>query len=137
MLNLVDDNIRKSTSKGDMKKKIFLAVAAVFLGMMALVLRPVPIVYEHEAKVEKGVVSTVFEGTDKDIYIQLKNNSTLYYINRGMEKGLSITELRRKLLDKEVVLKYPRHWTPLDWNQKVKHLSKVEVNGAVIFNELK
>jgi len=34
-------------------------------------------------------------------------------------------------------VKYPKYWTPLDWNDKIKHISKVEFNNEILFNELK
>ena len=33
--------------------------------------------------------------------------------------------------------KYPKYWTPLDWNNSVRHISKVEFDEEIIFNELK
>lgn len=32
---------------------------------------------------------------------------------------------------------YPKYWTPLDWNNKTIHLSKVEIGTEILFNELK
>ena len=51
--------------------------------------------------------------------------------------GLEISELQRKLIGDEIVIKYPKYWTPLDWNNKIRHISKVEFDDEVLFNELK
>ncbi len=113
------------------------SIIALLLIAFFLIFRPVPIVTESEAIVEKGIVSDIYEGGVKDIAFRLENNQRVYYINRGLEQGLNLKELKKKLIGNEVVFKYPKHWTPLDWNNKIKHISKIEINGEVIFNELK
>jgi len=120
-----------------MIKKMLFGIAVMFFFAAILILRPVPIVSEGEALVEKGIVNNIFEGGVKDIVIRLENNDRLYYINRGVEIGLNLEELRSKIVGNEVVLKFPKYWTPLDWNNKIRHLSKVELNNEIIFNELK
>ncbi|GAA0733082.1 hypothetical protein GCM10009430_46900 [Aquimarina litoralis] len=102
-----------------------------------IIIGPVPIVSEDEALIQKGIVSNVYEGGTKDIVFKLENNSDVFYINRGLERGLKISLLKKKLIGKEVIFKYPKHWTPLDWDNSSKHISKVETNSEVIFNELK
>ena len=60
-----------------------------------------------------------------------------FYINRGLENGLELNNLKEKLIGNSIVVKYPKYWTPLDWNDKIKHISKVEFNNEILFNELK
>ena len=102
-----------------------------------LILRPVPIVVEDKALVIKGVVLTVHEGGDKDVVIRLIGDSRIYYINRGLQYGLELDKLKKQLIGRKVVMKYPKYWTPLDWNDRIKHISKLEASGKVLFNELK
>lgn len=120
-----------------MKKIILIVLAVVFVILAVVTLRPIPIVSEDEALVVTGKVSDIYETGIKDITIRLEENDCIYYINRGLERGIEMGEFKQKLIGKEVELKYPKYWTPLDWNNKVKHISKVELNGEVIFNELK
>ena len=56
---------------------------------------------------------------------------------RGLEAGLVLDDLKAKLIGHEVVIKYPKYWTPLDWNNSIRHLSKLEFKDEVIFDELK
>tara|TARA_B100000965_G_C19081356_1_gene536458 strand:- start:43 stop:405 length:363 start_codon:yes stop_codon:yes gene_type:complete len=120
-----------------MKKRIGITLGLFFISAAILIFRPVPIVAEEEAIVVEGEVSAIYESGVKDISILLKNNSTLFYLNRGLELGLDIQELREKLLHQKVTIKYPEYWTPLDWNNRIRHLSKLEWKEGVIFNELK
>ena len=120
-----------------MTKKIILLIGFIFFVIAVLILRPVPIVSEDKAIIETGVVKLIFEGGVNDVVFKLEDNNKRYYINRGLESGLTIKGLREKLIGEEVVFKYPRYWTPLDWNNEIRHLSKVEFNNEVIFNELK
>lgn len=106
----------------------------------ALVLRPVPIINEEDCQVVTGKVSNVFEGGDKDICLVLQNTSPrflyrLFYINRGVERGLNPAELKKDLLGQAVTIKFPSYWTPLDPNDSVRHVAKLEFDGAVLFDE--
>ena len=120
-----------------MKKKSIILFASLFVVFVALILRPVPLVTESKALIVNGLLTNIYEGGVKDIVFQLKDDDRIYYINRGLERGLKIENLKQHLIGKTVVLKYPKHWTPLDWNNKTIHISKVESNEKVFFNELK
>ena len=71
------------------------------------------------------------------IYLFTLNVPKRFYINRGVEEGLSVRDLSEKLEGEVVTLKYPKYWTPLDWNNRIKHISKLQFNDEVLFNELK
>ncbi|MBW1297458.1 hypothetical protein [Aquimarina litoralis] len=121
-----------------MKSKLFIGLSFIFLCVVAMIVaRPVPIVSESEALIEEGIVTNIYEGGVKDIVFKLENNDKIFYINRGLEQGLDIASLKEKLIGKNVIFKYPKHWTPLDWDNTTKHISKVQTNNEVIFNELK
>ena len=118
-----------------MKFLFWLAMVIFFIGFVFF--RPVPIVNEEKALVVEGTVTSIREGGEKDIVFYLKDHPTRFYINRGLENGLDLETLRNELLGKRVTIKYPKYWTPLDWNNEVKHLSKLETKDTVWFNELK
>lgn len=121
-----------------MKKITILIVSSVSIVMLlVLILRPVPIVFENKAIVEKGVVLNIYKTKGNDIFFKLENNPRRFYINRGVEEGLQLIDLREKLIGNKIVLKYSNYWTPLDWNDSIKHISKVEFNDEIVFNELK
>lgn len=118
-------------------KGILITSSLILLITAILIFRPVPIVSENEALSESGIVTDIYEGGENDIVFLLDNTDRRFYINRGLEVGLEINRLKEKLVGHEVVFKYPKYWTPLDWDNKISHLSKVEYKGVVIFNELK
>lgn len=123
-----------------MKKviKITLVVlGALIFSVAILILRPVPIISETNAITAKGIVSEIYEGGTNDIVFRLENNDRKFYINRGLESGLELNILKEKLIGNFIIIKYPKYWTPLDWNDEIKHISKVEFNEEIIFNELK
>jgi len=120
-----------------MKKKYF----AIFAGLIALVtsilcLRPVPILAEKDCLVLKGTVSEIYEGGVKDVVFKLRGQNQSFYINRGLQRGLTLTELQANLTGREIVLKYPDHWTLLDPNNQNVHISKIEHAGQTVFTEL-
>ena len=116
--------------------KFLIVITIVFFLIAVAILRPVPIVSEDRAIVEKGIVADIYEGGKFDVVFLLENTERRFYINRGLENGLNLDTLKEKLIGKEVTLKYPKYWTPLDWDDKIKHISKLEFKGQVLFNEL-
>ena len=120
-----------------MKKKYF----AIFAGLIALVtivlcLRPVPILAEKDCLVIKGTVSEIYEGGVKDVVFKLQGQNQSFYVNRGLQRGLSLKELQANLTGREIVLKYPDHWTLLNPNSLSVHISKIEHAGHTVFTEL-
>lgn len=120
-----------------MLKKLFIGLGILFFVLAVLIFRPVPIIPEDRAILETGIVSDIYEGGENDVVFLLENKKRRYYINRGLENGLELTDLQERLIGREITLKYPDYWTPLDWNDEIKHLSKVEIEGKVIFNVLR
>ncbi|MBD8487975.1 hypothetical protein IFO69_04360 [Echinicola sp. CAU 1574] len=120
-----------------MSSKIVLIVLGLFIVIAVMTLRPVPVVEEENALVEKGIVSYIFESQSNDIIFKLHENDKIFYINRGTKAGLDAHVLRKKLIGHEVILKYPKYWTPLDWDSNLRHLSKVEMGNEIVFNEFK
>ena len=120
-----------------MKNKV-ISGFIIFLFLVAiLIFRPVPIVQEENALVVTGVVEKIKLTEGNDFVFKLKNNPVKYYINRGIEAGLDYDDFEQKVKNKKIVVKYPSYWTPLDWNNSIRHISKVEIDGEVLFNELK
>lgn len=119
-----------------MKRALILLISGVsFIILLSLTIRPVPMLPEDELTVKEGWVTEVYEAGEKDIVFTLEGTSELFYINRGLEQGLSIQGLQTKLIGNKVTLKYPEYWSLLS-NGKSHHLSKVEANGETIFSEL-
>lgn len=120
-----------------MKRAALYLFLLILVAIPLLILRPVPIVEESKALTITGRVTNIYEAGIKDVVFRIKDSPTRYYINRGLENGLDLQDLKERLTGEEVTIKYPKYWTPLDWNNEVKHLSKLEYKAEVIFNELK
>src|SRR5688572_28431155 len=113
-----------------MKKMYWIIMLCIaFVGFRLLILRPVPILPEEECVSLKGTVTDVYEGGVKDVVLTLHGLKKFYYVNRGLERGLDVNTLKEQLINEEVIIKYPDHWTPLDINQRSIHISKIEHNG--------
>src|SRR5690348_16877635 len=120
-----------------MKFKYWIALAALAVVVLAaMIFRPVPIPKETDALTLKGTVADVYDGGSKDIVFKLKGHDQVFYINRGLERGLNIQALKSTLEDEEIVVRYPDYWTPLDFNQTSIHISKIEHKGKTIFSEM-
>lgn len=116
-------------------RKIFLSIGLLFTILFILALRPVPILNEEACKSVNGTLEKLHEGPGYDLVIKLAEDSRRFYINRGLEQGLDLAELKRTLLGKEILLKYPEHWTPLDPFNETIHVSILEFEGQKLFDE--
>ena len=121
-----------------MKRKSWIlpGLAIAFIGLLLLVLRPVPIPLEKDCLIKKGVVSEVYEGGTNDVVFKLQDQHQQFYVNRGLERGLELNKLRTELISKEITIKYPKYWTPLNPFNSSRHISKVEHDGRIVFSEL-
>ena len=109
----------------------------IFSIIAVLIFRPVPIVSESKAISEIGIVKEIYSNKGNDVIFIMLNTDRKFYINRGLENGLELNNLKEKLIGNSIVMKYPKYWTPLDWNNSIRHISKVEFKNEIIFNELK
>ena len=126
-----------TTNKVKYMLKWFLGLVLVLtISVGFLILRPVPIPAEKDCLSFSGVVVNIYEGGVHDIVFRFRDNPKLYYINRGLERGLRLDSLSN-LLQKEITIKYPKYWTPLDPGNASRHISKIEFEGRTIFSELK
>lgn len=113
-------------------KIIFWSVPLI---LAILVLRPVPILKEKDCLKIEGKVVRLFESGVMDVSIILEDDRHWFYINRGLENGLNMDSLRKKILGKKVTLKYPDYWTPLDWDKSHRHVSMLIHEGEILFDE--
>lgn len=118
-------------------KIILISFSLIVVIIAVLIFRPVPIVSENKTISESGIVSEIYSNKGNDVIFVMENTDRRFYINRGLENGLELNNLKEKLIGNSIVVKYPKYWTPLDWNNSVRHISKVEFNNEIVFNELK
>lgn len=121
-----------------MKIKMFVYGAIIILTALAiLALRPLPKATAKNCIKHTGTVLQILPGKGKgDIVIKLANDNNFYYINRGLDNGLKLTDLQNKLVNQPVELLTIKHWTPLDPGAKTKHIAQLTQNGHVVYSEL-
>ena len=112
--------------------KLRMSIGLVFVIFAALCLRPVPSLTEANCITVQGLVEQIYEAGTKDIVLQLKDDNRTFYINRGYEKIASADDL----LGKNVTIKYPKYWTPLDPKSNTRHISYLECNNKIIYSEI-
>ncbi len=76
-------------------------------------------------------VDSIYEGGVKDV-VFAEPNGDFYYINRGLEQGLILEELRSRLLNKKVTL----HLAKVLGGITSEHISELALNNEVIYTEL-
>ena len=118
------------------KKWILLSGATLLFVLGFLVFKPVPIPHERDCLRVKGLVTEITESGSKDVYFKLQGIDKTFYVNRGLERGLDLEKLRTTITNNEILIKYPKYFTPLDPMNSIRHISKIEFYGQTIFSEL-
>lgn len=115
--------------------KVFISGLIVF-GFIFAAFRPVHIPPEKDCRTLTGKVLKITEGGVKDVNFKLEGHKQVFYVNRGLERGLNLRTLNKQLVGRTITLKYPEHWSLLNFNGHIVHVSKVELDGKTIFTEL-
>ena len=110
-------------------------LAFLFLGLLSLSLRPVPKPEKDNLKQAGGTVEKIWESGTGDVSIKLAGTKKVFYINRGLERGLNLENLQRKLVGRKVALQYIGHWTPLAPFDDGRHIAKLFLPNEMIYDE--
>jgi|SRR5690554_875211 len=91
----------------------------------------------EDSEMTTGKVEAIAEkGGPFDIQIHVNNDGRIYYVNRGAEKGLDPRELNEALRGNQIEIYYSDCLTPLDPFGKLKHITRINQNGTLIYNEI-
>ena len=121
-----------------MKKAILALTLLLFVGFFSMIL-PGLVIYDPEmedcSQVE-GIVANVSEGPSYDITIRIRGDERVFYINRGVESGLSVKDLNDLLEGNAVLIHYwDRYPISLISNSSV-HITRLEYDGFPLYNEI-
>ncbi len=111
-------------------------LSIIIIITISMTMRPVPGTTASEANLITGIVQEVKASGTNDISLLLEDVAIRFYINRGEESGLSLQSLSQKLIGKEVEIMYPSYWTLLDPMGKLKHVSRLRIDGEILYDEL-
>ncbi len=113
----------------------FFKIVGIFLVAVLFALTAKSCIIQDPKPEECEVVTTTIigikAGTSFDIYLY-DNNGDYYYINRGMERGLEIPNLKKKLLNKQATMHLPKFAFGTS-----EHIAQLTVDGDTLFTEFK
>jgi len=82
-----------------------------------------------------GIVTSIYEDGTKDAVFQIAGQNKVFYINRGIEKNISISDLSQKLVGKEVNILYADNWSPLGSIGESKPISELSAGEELVYTE--
>ena len=83
----------------------------------------------YDCEVKKITVSKIYEGGVKDIVLE-EANGDIYYINRGLEQGLTLEGMEQKVLNKKVTLHLPNIITGTS-----NHIAQMALKDEIFYTE--
>ncbi|MBD0254564.1 MAG: hypothetical protein ICV83_02495 [Cytophagales bacterium] len=117
------------------RQTVLSLLVAGLISLTFLLFRPLPKATLLNCGRVTGQLVQIQEGGTKDIVFKLRNDNDTYYINRGLERGLTLEEMKR-MEGKEISLYFVEHWTPFDAMHQVRHVAKVEVGERIVYDEI-
>lgn len=117
--------MKKSTSALVGFKSIFFLISFLFL-KSCVINNPKP----KDCVVIDVKVTEITEGTTFDIMFK-DDGKDYYYINRGLEQGLNLDSLKRKVLNKTVTL----HVAKIMGGITSEHISQMALGDDIIYTE--
>lgn len=111
-----------------------IALVPLALASYILVFTRVPQPTADNTYVVSGQISQVKPGGRNDVVIRLKGDDRIYYINRGLERGIELGSFANKLQGQQVKLQViERAWTPLDPYHRLAPVASVARGVDPIF----
>ena len=99
--------------------------AVVFFMKGYIIQNPTP----EDCEIKEILVSKVYEGGVKDIAFSHADGS-VYYINRGLEQGMTLKSMEEKLLNKKVTLHLAKTVAGTS-----RHIAQLAIDETVIYTE--
>jgi hypothetical protein len=115
------------------KKIVVASIFALLMITLGIIFRPVPPSSAENTTRALGIIEDVLETRHKNIVFKLKDDDRFYYIKKGLEKDLTLRELKKRLAGKSVEIYYVNHWTPVD-PLRVRHVTKVDLNKMTLYS---
>lgn len=115
--------------------KLLLVTGIILAILLFLEFRPIYSPQRDECATVNDTITYVGGGGVNDIVFKLNNDPSVYYINRGTEKGLSIDSLSVGFKNKMATITFINHWRPLGFNTKVKHITEIQQGDSVYYSE--
>ncbi len=117
-----------------MKKPILLFIVFSIIGFVGAFTLLKSLTIENpgleDTQTMEITVTEITEGSSNDIVFKDAGTDS-YYINRGLERGLTIEGLKEKVLNKRVTLRLAKLWIGTS-----EHISYLAVGDEVIFTEI-
>ncbi len=106
-------------------KRLAILIALPFLTSGCLIQNP----KSEDCVIKEITVTAIKEGSSYDIVIK-EMGDDFYYINRGLEQGLTIEGLQEQIMNKKVNLHLYNFWFGTS-----EHISQLTLEDNVLFTE--
>ena len=115
-------------------KRTVIALAAIFtfVGLFIVIFCIMPKATPENLIKVSGTVERIYEAGVKDVVFKLKEKNRTYYINRGLENGLTMDSVKFYTLNKAVDLYVVKMRFGL---MRASHINKVVVGDKVLYGE--
>lgn len=117
-----------------MKKVLLFSLFIALISFLSLSLRTVPEPTAENCSLVKGIVEEVYSPCCEDVFIKLKDSDKRFYLNRGLERGIKLHQIKEDLVNHTVQLYKIDHWTPLDPNEHTNPLAQIQLDGEIYFS---
>jgi hypothetical protein len=118
-----------------MRSNIIIAAGLVLFGAIVFATwRPAPVNNGKQSVIERGVVTDMYQAGIRDLVLKINGRARAYYLDEGLAQGFNLSELKNKLLNKKVTIKYSK---PLNFTTEhtTHYISQVQYEDEIILTD--
>ncbi len=94
------------------------------------------VVTEKDCSITHGTVTKVSDGGVNDAVFHLSQNDTIFYINRALESGFDLVQLKKNVQNKKVTIYYIPTSSYLSMKPiQSQNIYRMDVGGKVLYSE--
>jgi hypothetical protein len=118
-----------------MRSNIIIAGGLILFGSIVMAtLRP-HVDLTAASVTQRGVVTEIYETVFDDLALKLKGQQKIFYLDGALAKGMSLSQIKDKLINKAVTIQYPDRWTPISESEEQYYVSTLAYQGEVIYQD--
>ena len=110
---------------------VFASLSLLFLLYVIFIVKISPVNTNKDNSIEvSGIIDDLYVGGVKDLVFKLKKDKNIYYINRALENGFDLDEIKNELLGKEIIL-----WYAHNRFRNGGHMTQLKYQDSIYYTE--
>jgi hypothetical protein len=118
-----------------MRSNIIIVGGLLLFGAIVLATwKPIPLSKNVQAVVEQGVVTDIYQAGIEDLVLKINGTAKSYYLDEGLTHGFNLAELKNKLMNKTVLIRYDKS-AGFNTENSTHYISQLQFEDEIILSD--